>query len=276
MEKPHTDKDRLRRMYVGERMSQKEIGEELGCHRGTVARWLRKHSIPIRDNSESKQALDSDSPWRDADTLRDLIYGEEMSLAEVSDELGCSQATVSKWCDELGVEKRTGSETRELRGTANNGYPDGPHRDPEWLSEMYYEEEMKLREMADKAGVGETAILRNMEKHGLERRTAGDYLRKDNKLRHKPGTCHEQIRLTIDGTSHYYTVHRMLAIAIWGLDEVGGKIVHHKNGIAWDNRPSNLELIESQSEHAKLHNHGGGRDKHGRFTSRTDIVESTD
>jgi hypothetical protein len=47
-------------------------------------------------------------------------------------------------------------------------------------------------------------------------------------------------------------VHRLLAIAEHGTDAVAGQHVHHKNGIPFDNRPENLELL-SPSEHSKRH-----------------------
>jgi hypothetical protein len=52
------------------------------------------------------------------------------------------------------------------------------------------------------------------------------------------------------GVKDYITVyeHRL----VMGLPPVG-VVVHHKNGIKTDNRPENLELIESQSEHARHH-----------------------
>lgn len=212
------------------------------------------------------QHTSKDQPYHDKETLERLYLDDAMTCQEIGEKFGVAPTTISRWLSKHGIETRTANESCDLRGTQAGPAKEGPHSDPDWLSEKYHGEELTLKEMAAEAGVGsEVTILRQMEKHGLERRTAGDYLRKENNLRTAKHDDHEQIRFTVGETSYYYDVHRMLAIAHWGLDEVAGKIVHHKNGIPWDNRPDNLELIESQSEHAKMHNEERERDELGRY-----------
>lgn len=46
--------------------------------------------------------------------------------------------------------------------------------------------------------------------------------------------------------------HRLLSVAWFGLDELKGNIVHHKNRIPWDSRESNLELM-THLEHINEH-----------------------
>ena len=47
-------------------------------------------------------------------------------------------------------------------------------------------------------------------------------------------------------------VHRLAAVAWFGFDAVADKHVHHKNGLSWDNREDNLELL-TPTEHAETH-----------------------
>lgn len=53
--------------------------------------------------------------------------------------------------------------------------------------------------------------------------------------------------------------HRLVAAAKIGRPLKKGEIVHHKDHIKRNNNPDNLEILASQSEHAKLH-----KAKHGR------------
>lgn len=47
-------------------------------------------------------------------------------------------------------------------------------------------------------------------------------------------------------------VHRLLAVAEYGFDAVAGNVVHHKNGLKWDNRPENIEVMPEE-EHMRHH-----------------------
>lgn len=59
----------------------------------------------------------------------------------------------------------------------------------------------------------------------------------------------------INGEQNYVSTHRLLAVAEYGFNAVTGKDVHHLNGIPWDNRASNIELIEP-GDHTALHSTG--------------------
>lgn len=49
--------------------------------------------------------------------------------------------------------------------------------------------------------------------------------------------------------------HRLIAIKHWGEEAVRGMDVHHINGLKYDNRIENLELVK-RGAHARQHNLG--------------------
>jgi hypothetical protein len=71
-----------------------------------------------------------------------------------------------------------------------------------------------------------------------------------------------------EGKNEELKLHRLLAVAEYGFDKVAGKVVHHKNGIPWDNRADNIEVL-TRSEHGKIHspNREFIRDNKGRIKS---------
>lgn len=59
-------------------------------------------------------------PWKETTTLRELYHGEQMSMREVGEELGCSVDTIAYWMEKLGVPTR--SKQRCRLETRPNGY----------------------------------------------------------------------------------------------------------------------------------------------------------
>ncbi len=181
----------------------------------------------------------NDNPWRDEDRLRGLYQDERYSIQRIADELGTSYSTIYRWMDKYDIERRTANQNM-----------DGAWKDKDTLKKLYVNQGLSIPEVADELGCGKTTVHRWLKKHGIKRRLSGG------------GDCAAAFRTEVDGYERWnfqslynncqVRVHRLLAIAEYGVDEVVGKHVHHKNGIKWDNRPANIELL-TPSEHMKLH-----------------------
>ena len=51
---PWRDPETLYRLYHGEGLTQKEIGNRLGCTSETISQWMQKHGIPSRQVLKSE------------------------------------------------------------------------------------------------------------------------------------------------------------------------------------------------------------------------------
>jgi len=175
------------------------------------------------------------------------------SLADIGDEIGTNASTVGDMCDRQGVSTRSYSQAQEdlwdERGSdkrqkmveaahekTREQVANGEHnfQDPDF--ERVQTEE--FREMAKGTG------------HALFRTNQNGY---------------ESWRANYNnGETDYVKVHRLLAVAKYGFDEVADMHVHHLNNIPWLNTYSNITL-ETPEDHAREHYKERDIDEQGRF-----------
>ena len=178
--------------------------------------------------------------YRDEETLYNLYVDKRLDQSEIADKFDVSQGTISKWIDRHDIVR--------------------PLNDADLLREMYYERGMSLSEIASEIECWKGSVAKAMERHGIDTRTSS----KDKLPTPRTNSYgHECWNYQLDGTNYSIYVHRLLAIAKYGTERVKGKDVHHINGVPWDNRPENIELL-SRGEHNK--EHIPNRDDRGRFT----------
>lgn len=173
-------------------------------------------------------------PYHDADTLNRLYWEEGNSLIDLEEQFGVNRSTVYYWFMKHGIPRRGQFEAKSR-----------PWKDEELLSELYLDEGLSMQEISDKfEGAGTTSIQRALEYYDIPTRQQSSSVSNSNN--HYELICDS-------GGSSCVLVHRLQAVSIWGFDAVCGKHIHHQNGIPWDNRPSNLELM-NPSEHMSHHN----------------------
>ena len=124
------------------------------------------------------------------------------------------------------------------------------YKDPDTLRELYWEKEMTLSDISEKLDCGLTTVYKWMKQHDIPRRKSKQEIEPRPRTLPSSDTNpgYEVIRHNGESLLH----HRLIAVAEYGFDEIVGRDVHHQNGIRWDNRTSNLELLE-HGEHSSLH-----------------------
>lgn len=167
------------------------------------------------------------------------------------------------------------------------------YKDAEELRSLYHGQLLSSRQIADELGVSKDTINRWLDKHGIEKRGRKEALRL-RRLKKPPEISvsesgYIRVRSKLDGKKEGMGLHRLIAVAEHGVEAVADKVVHHKNGVRWDNRPENLELME-WSEHNKhhaiegeYHEHFNGhrvnswkRDSKGRFSKPAESEGDSD
>jgi len=124
-----------------------------------------------------------------------------------------------------------------------------PYTDKETLKHLYCDKEYTQTYIAKRLGCSRGTVRNWLNKHGIERRPQG--LEKPPTLSMMPNG-RERFVSNFDGRQDSVLHHRLIAVAEHGYDAVCETVVHHKNNIPWDNRPSNLELL-TRKEHQRHH-----------------------
>lgn len=173
-------------------------------------------------------------PYQDKDTLYEMYHGRRMTKTEIGDDLGVSDVTIGNWMDRLGVPSARAEDRISFVGAL-------------------YEQGATQAEIASRLGCDQTKISSVLLEHGMdtydpnERKHPSVYFDQHGYL-----TCRHR-----DGESRKaFKIHRLVAVAEYGFDEVVGKEVHHKNRYRADNRHENL-LPVSDDEHTALHHEQG-------------------
>jgi transposase len=172
---------------------------------------------------------------------------------------------MSPTCDICGEEF---SEQRRLDSHFGIAH-DTPWQNEEILRELRQQYGLSTYEIADKLGCSHGTVHRWLKRFDIKD-PVGYFT--------TPDKGYEKWRA---GESSVY-VHRLLAVSEYGVDEVKDKVVHHVNGVPWDNRPENIEVLQ-KSDHHTEHRKAQGKERKAiayayEFTdmSSYDIAETCD
>jgi len=229
---PWKNEARLREKYCRQRMTMAEIADEWGTSFDTIRYYKDKFDL---SKPTPKDRMD-------ADRVERLYWDEGYSLADVGEVYDVGGVTVLNFMKENEIPRRTPDQEK---GDA--------WKDKDRLRRLYWDEGLTLKEVADELGCEKTTVMNWMKRLDIERR-----LTPEDKPAYYDTDTHGYERSKSKHNGHTYCVwiHQLVAIAD-GADPhkvfSGGEYnVHHINGIPWDNRAKNVELI-TKSEHSRIH-----------------------
>jgi len=153
---------------------------------------------------------------------------------------------------------------------SRTGHMEKTWRDEDKLEKMYVKKRMSAYEIADELGCGATAVYDALSDYGIDRRSQSESkkvkaAREPACYRTHPKQGYEEWFNQHGDDTYYCRVHRLAAVAWKGFDAVSDSIVHHKKGIPWLNTEENLQIMNSQSKHARMHQSNRERNKLGRY-----------
>jgi len=124
---------------------------------------------------------------------------------------------------------------------------------------MYFDRGMSQRDIAEELDTVQCVIADWFGRHEIETPSyakAGQMARRVNRAYFCTTKDGYEVAGSRVGESTYdVRIHRLVAVAEEGYDSVAGDVVHHENEIPWDNRPSNLTVMDDL-EHRNMHVRG--------------------
>lgn len=137
-----------------------------------------------------------------------------------------------------------------------DGDEERPWQEKSVLKELYEEKRLSQPQIAEKLGCDTSTVSKWLKKNDIQTRSISE----GRKIRHRRTPAnyrtnnkgYELVESIIGTKRRAVMVHRLIAVAEFGIEEVKGKDVHHKNNIPWDNRPENLKPM-SPEKHASYH-----------------------
>ena len=152
------------------------------------------------------------------------------------------------------------SETK--RGNLNPQYRKGldKYRTFEWLNQKYIVEDKSISELSKLIGIGVGGVFKWLKNAGVSSKPRGSRSGdKHNMWRGgRSKTSQGYIRIYhsanhIRRTGNYVPEHILVAESSLGRKLTKAEAIHHINEVKDDNRPKNLYLFPSESEHQRYH-----------------------
>lgn len=184
-------------------------------------------------------------PYRDKQILKELYIDREWTQKEIADRFGVSSGTINNWLLKNGLSDHA-PDRKEYE------IPPNPIDDADFLIHLYEDEGLSTKQIGALIDAAATTVRERLLDAGVDIRGLSQAQTAVYGNRYRvPYEIDKWGTPTWKISEHRVQVHRLLAVSMWGLDAIRDKEVHHVSGIRWDNRPDNLELLDTLEHYAR-------------------------
>lgn len=143
----------LRSLYVDERLTARQIGEQYGVAHITVLRWMKRHGIERRPPRNGLANRGQTGPTKAE--LTKLIYTDRLTYRQVASQFGVDSTAIPYWLDKFNIPR-----------------PSRTRIDPERVRTRYLAGESAAG-IAEAEGCCKTTILNFLRAMDVQRRSEG-------------------------------------------------------------------------------------------------------
>lgn len=174
---------------------------------------------------------DPSDTYQDKAWLYDQYWRRDRYIRAIAEDCGVSFSTIQRWLDKHGIQRRTKGGVNAYLFMQTMDY-DAMHRE-------YVQERKSVYQIADEYDISHSLAQSQLDGHGIDRRT------KTHAAKLRVPHCHLKTyergyQYWVSRTGEHrdrMSVHRLAAVAEYGVEAVKGVDVHHANGIPWLNVP---------------------------------------
>ncbi|MEA1998134.1 MAG: NUMOD3 domain-containing DNA-binding protein [Euryarchaeota archaeon] len=163
------DKEWLKRKYLDEWLSGREIAEEIGCNPASVNDALKRYEIPRRTPGEghikSKKLMDKE--W-----LEERYIEERLSATEIGNILGCCNTAVLGALERFEIPRRNQVEAHAKYEKV---------LDKESLESLYIIQKKSAREVGECLDCSTSSVFGALNRYGLPIRPLSEAIKRDSK-----------------------------------------------------------------------------------------------